>query len=170
MMQRRASEDLDARRARALRFQREAAKPPPPLPVKRMAHPGGKIVTGDKDACLRKLLLRKAANGEVLTADQRRALQTLSVQDGAAVVTPEATSRAQAPPLPSAQAATNAGEDFELVPSVNKRLRALRKKLREIAQLEERLAEGGVLQQNQKDKIAGKEAILHEISEIERES
>ena len=39
-----------------------------------MAWAGGKIVTNDKDAVLRKFLLRKQAAGEKLTPDQLRAL------------------------------------------------------------------------------------------------
>ena len=74
------SSELDAKRARAARFKAEAKKPPPPLPKNRMAHPGGKIVTTNKEAALAALLARKQAQGIDLTADQRVELLLSSIR------------------------------------------------------------------------------------------
>lgn len=62
---------------RAARFAREALDPPP-VPEKRVAWAGGPIVTSDRREALLKLLVRKAAQGVALTADQQRALDNLS--------------------------------------------------------------------------------------------
>ena len=74
--------------ARAARFAQEAAKGPPPLPVKRLAHPGGKIVTSDRQHVLTSLLERKIAAGEQLTAEQEAAARanrlSLQQRDGTA--------------------------------------------------------------------------------------
>ena len=73
-------QEAQRRQDRKERFLREAQQPPPPLPVKRIAHPGGKIVTSDKDAALHKLIARKQAAGEALTDDQQRALAELTAK------------------------------------------------------------------------------------------
>ena len=58
-------DSLAAKRARAERFKREFKAGPPPVPTKRLAHPGGKIVTSDKEQALKNLLARKLAQGAV---------------------------------------------------------------------------------------------------------
>ena len=63
--------------ARARRFEAEGSKPPPPLPARRLAHPGGKIVTSNKAAVLDAFLKRKARAGVTLTEDQQRARRRL---------------------------------------------------------------------------------------------
>ena len=55
---------------RAARFAREALDPPP-VPEKRVAWAGGPIITSDRREALLKLLVRKAAQGVALTADQQ---------------------------------------------------------------------------------------------------
>uniref|UniRef100_A0A0D3JD67 WW domain-containing protein n=2 Tax=Emiliania huxleyi TaxID=2903 RepID=A0A0D3JD67_EMIH1 len=52
----------------------DEALDPPPVPEKRVAWAGGPIVTSDRREALLKLLVRKAAQGVALTADQQRAL------------------------------------------------------------------------------------------------
>ena len=153
------------------RFAREAKHPPPPVPVKRIAHPGGKIVSSDKDACLMKLIARKQAAGEELSDDQRRALQKLP--NGA-------LSSARAPPSPAIETvATTTAVEMAAASSaisaprataseaVSKRTRTLRKKMHEIEELERRAAEGAVLQENQRAKLATKEAIAAELAQLE---
>ena len=152
--------------ARAARFAREATAAPPPLPQRRMAHPGGKIVTTSKDAALRKLLARKAANGEELTADQRRALSSLQDGNGSSAATVQPPRTSAAPAAPPAPAAAPPAPVVALADSNSKRVRTLRKKLRECQQLEERLAEGAVLQANQRDKLAGKGDVQRELTEL----
>eukprot|EP01062_Namystynia_karyoxenos_P005487 TRINITY_DN11915_c1_g1_i2.p1 TRINITY_DN11915_c1_g1~~TRINITY_DN11915_c1_g1_i2.p1 ORF type:complete len:206 (+),score=61.70 TRINITY_DN11915_c1_g1_i2:78-620(+) len=69
-----ASEEAKARRQR--RFAADRVLPPPPVPERRFAHPGGKVVTNEPAAtCL--FLARKVASGEQLTKEQQRAIATL---------------------------------------------------------------------------------------------
>ena len=152
------------------RFKREAKQPPPPLPVKRLAHPGGKIVSSDKDACLMKLIARKQAAGEELSDDQRRALQRLpngAMSSARAAPTPPiekvATKKAVEKPAPSSAISAPRDQTSE----VSKRTRTLRKKMHEIAELERRAADGAVLQENQRSKLATKEAIAAELAQLE---
>ena len=55
------------RQERKERFLREVNQPPPQPPAKKLAHPGGKIVTSDKERALLKLIARKQAAGEALS-------------------------------------------------------------------------------------------------------
>jgi hypothetical protein len=169
------------RKERAQRFKEEAKKGAPALPKKTFAHPGGKIVTSDKDAALAKLFARKQAAGEALTEAQQRALDQMNAQpahidswvveepDGdswvvvdngkAALVeqTAQTANRATAASASAPEAVKPADK------SSDKRVRALRKKLRDIETLEERQREGAVLQQNQLGKLEGKSAIEEEL-------
>ena len=163
------------RKARAARFKAEAKAGPPPLPVKRLAHPGGKIVTGNKEACLAALLARKQAAGEKLTDDQRRALSTLTNTPAPVSAPPpqqarvpehERTSSMSAPPR--AQIAEHvANTVVDNRSAAGKRIKTLRKKLHDIAELEQRAADGGVLQDNQKAKISTKAELIAELSQLE---
>lgn len=72
-----APPDPERDAARARRFEAEGSKPPPPLPARRLAHPGGKIVTSNKAAVLDAFLKRKARAGVTLTEDQQRARRRL---------------------------------------------------------------------------------------------
>lgn len=87
-------------RRSAARFAREAQQGPPPLPVNRMAHPGGKIVTTDKNKALAALLERKQRAGLELTSEQRRALEQISEPNAAQDAAPPAG--AAPPALPAA--------------------------------------------------------------------
>ena len=181
-----------ARQARAARFKREAAKPPPPLPKNRMAHPGGKIVTSDKDKALAALMARKAAAGTTLTEAQRRAFAELNPKymnrastggfiqrdiedDWVLVVDPGAEqtatksgakamelSAAISPPLEAAPVLAPGPSD-----DLWKKKRALRKKLHDIEVLEKRVEDGAVLQTNQKEKILQKAALQSELHALD---
>jgi uncharacterized protein with WD repeat len=135
-----------------------------------MAHPGGKIVSGDKKAALAALLARKQKAGLELTADQRRALadcgdvNALPVCRDAAVRDDVAVNAARER-IPIA-AATRTIHTSHATEDGRKRERALRKKLREIDVLESRAKEGAILQANQQEKIAGKAAIERELREL----
>ena len=142
--------------------------------MKRLAHPGGKIVTSNKDACLLKLLARKEANGEVLTTDQRRALSTL--RSSGANMTPvaapqtEPLSKPNAPLISSRAPKTAAPPVASLNEANSKRIRALRKKLHDIEELEQRASEGAILQANQQAKIALKGTLASELATLEGRS
>lgn len=178
--------DLARNRARARRFEAEARNPPPPLPKNRMAHPGGKIVTNDKAEVMRAFLARKAAAGAPMTVDQQRALQSL---DGSSAnipcSNPCATRAVRKVPLTQAVDGSKAnsapkitrtapcvvsrsGDTASNAPSAcdtaDKRLRAVRKKLREIEILEQR--NHATLEQNQRAKIASKPSLLAELASI----
>lgn len=71
----------NARITRSARFRADSNKPPPPLPIGRIAHPGGRMVTNDKHECLRKLLQRKLDHRQALTSDQLRAQRALGESD-----------------------------------------------------------------------------------------
>ena len=148
--------DESARRqARAQRFKEEAKRGPPPLPVKRMAHPGGKIVTSDRDKALAALIARKQRNGEELTVEQKRALS----EKTADFVNRATQLHLQAGVCPPSAEPVNVAFTKQQ-PAVNdasgKRLRVLRKKLRDIEILQERQREGAILQQNQVRNVRSK--------------
>jgi hypothetical protein len=174
------------RQERKERFLREVNQPPPQPPAKKLAHPGGKIVTSDKERALLKLIARKQAAGEALSDDQRRALATLTangtaqlaVSDGSSplqqqqdrlpsprvVSTVPSTSRAKPP------AAARAPSGPPLSAANSKRAKTLRKKLHEIAELERRIADGGILLENQKAKVAAKADLSAELASIDPSS
>ena len=167
------SEDAAKKKARAERFKQEAKAGPPPLPVRKMAHPGGKIVTSDKEKVLQKLIDRKVAAGEALTADQQRALaersntnQEMPARMKKAMEATDISDAAPPPPKSQPQVQNN----IPIAPSPqqadSKRIKALRKKLHEISLLEARKSEGAVLQENQLTKIANKEAIETELKAL----
>lgn len=170
------SSELDAKRARAARFKAEAKKPPPPLPKNRMAHPGGKIVTTNKEAALAALLARKQAQGIDLTADQRRALAELnpSMNSITSSSNVELPSFAHQPMHVSAAPSTLQPSTRDTVTKAEpkldadgqKRLKTLRKKLKDIEVLERRREEGAVLQANQLEKIAGKADLLAALQQL----
>lgn len=116
---------LQTRRAR---FEREAARPPPPLPAQRIAWAGGNIETSDKDAALRKFVARKAKSGEALTADQTRALSALGTLSATGVNSARKLSTTtvfkpaavvkREPPKPNLHVPIRAGRDDDIpVPS-----------------------------------------------------
>ena len=179
-------ESEDAKRARAARFRAEAKQPPPPLPVQRIAHPGGKIVTGNKDACLRKLLQRKLNNGEELTTEQLRALRTLQ-PSSEADCNVKSTTKArhqpvskvpppQQPVLQTKQQQTTQQQPNQQpnqqspppqsAPTVCPEKRKLLKRLRQIEELEAKRAEGATLEANQEAKLLSKPALLAELSNL----
>jgi hypothetical protein len=184
-----AADENARRQARRQRFAKEAQRPPPALPTKRIAHAGGKIVTGDKDACLVKLLARKAAAGEELSADQRRALESIpanispdALATSVKVLTlvPAYTVPAHRLSRPSAPQPSVPVQQTTVLPApkpiapvaalgepVPKRVRTLRKKLHEIEELEARVREGAVLQANQKAKLETKSSLVAELSQLE---
>lgn len=170
--------DAAQRKARAARFKAEAKAGPPPLPKKNFAHPGGKIATSDKEACLAKLIARKQAAGEDLSEDQRRALATMTNQPATTTAPVHkqqtaATASAQATvahvPVKSAEPVRTgiAPAPVDIRSAAGKRIKTLRKKLHDIAELEGRQANGGLLQQNQLDKIANKTELVTELEQLE---
>jgi hypothetical protein len=177
----------------------EAKKPPPPpLPTNRMAPPGGKIVTSDKDAGLatrtdqQRALDRKVADAPVavpvetvaavaaqLADDEALARQLQheppepvaalveQVADAAKTVPPAAQPAKTVAPAPQPASQTAAPSEATTGDTTAKRVRALRKKLRDIELLEERQRAGvTVLQQDQLDKIGGKAAIVKELGAL----
>ena len=168
-------EEARRRQERKERFLREANQPPPPVPVKRIAHPGGKIVTSDKDAALLKLIARKQKAGEPLSEDQHRALATLTTSGAVSLEDPPPSQEMSIPSAnvrlaSSATKVVPAAKEEALMPagsSSSKRARTLRKKLHEIAELERRVAEGGILQENQKAKLAAKPGLIAEMASID---
>ena len=81
-------EERERAAARAARFSN--AGPPPPLPVRSMAWPGGKL-TSNKATAVDAFLRRKQAD---LTAEQRKRLrESLRARGSASVQSVQATSR-----------------------------------------------------------------------------
>ena len=163
-------DSLAAKRARAERFKREFKAGPPPVPTKRLAHPGGKIVTSDKEQALKNLLARKLAQGAELTQDQRRALAQLDPSGGAYLGSSTNRVESQASPAVPSTAPTapivSASSHKQLSAEVQKKIKVLRKKVKDIEILEERLAEGAILQANQKEKIAGKDELTEALRQL----
>lgn len=163
-------DSLAAKRARAERFKREFKAGPPPVPSKRLAHPGGKIVTSDKEQALKNLLARKLAQGAELTQDQRRALAQLDPSGGAYLGSSTNRVESQASPAvpPTAPTApiVSASSHKQLSAEVQKKIKVLRKKVKDIEILEERLAEGAILQANQKEKMAGKDELTEALRQL----
>ena len=163
-------DSLAAKRARAERFKREFKAGPPPVPTKRLAHPGGKVVTSDKEQALKNLLARKLAQGAELTQDQRRALAQLDPSGGAYLGSSTNRVESQASPAvpPTAPTApiVSASSHKQLSAEVQKKIKVLRKKVKDIEILEERLAEGAILQANQKEKIAGKDELTEALRQL----
>ena len=129
---------------------------------------GGKIVTSNKEAALAALLRRKQEAGLELTIEQRRALAeigtcTTNVKADQAQV----TAAPVAPPKTvAAPAALPIGKAPLLDAEGQKRLKNLRKKLKDIEILEARLEEGAVLQANQKEKIMQKAELTSALREL----
>ena len=86
-------------------------------------------------------------------------------QSSTSIIMPHALPPPPSPPSPQPLAATQAklGEDAE---TTAKRVRALRKKLRDIEVLIERQTEGAVLQANQLEKITMKAAVEAELAAL----
>ena len=159
------------RQARAAR--NEAKKVPPPLPTNRMAHPGGKIITSDKVAKVDKKVDKVAALAAQLAAQlaedealarqlQQQMLQHAPPEPVAALAEQRADAANRVAPASKAPAPAEATTGD----TTSKRVRALRKKVRDIDLLEERQREGAILQQDQLDKIAGKAAIVKELGAL----
>jgi uncharacterized protein with WD repeat len=165
-------DSLAAKRARAERFKREFKAGPPPVPTKRLAHPGGKIVTTDKEQALKNLLARKQAAGLDLTQDQRRALAQLDASGAAYLGSSKISDYGDAQraaiktTVPPTAPVVAASSNKQLDPEGQKRIKTLRKKIKDIEILEERLAEGAVLQVNQKEKIASKAELLEALRQL----
>ena len=161
--------DAAQRDARRQRFKAEARRGPPPVPQRTFAHPE-KLVKSDADACLAKLLARKAAAGVTLTPDQRRALETLGDTNShhrphakEVVILGAGKNGAPHPPAPTDRAAPAPSSSRP----PNRRVIVLRKKLREIDELQRRESEeGAVLQDNQKSKIASKDVLEAELTQL----
>lgn len=156
---------------RRMRFKEESKRGAPPLPKRQFAHPE-KLVKSDADACVAKLLARKMASGVSLTADQRRALETIQA-NGTSVVESAAATPLKPPVtvVAPARGPVAAREAPPAKPAAieqpSKRVLTLRKKLHEIADLERREAEeGAVLQANQKQKVATKAALAAELASL----
>ena len=166
--------DALQRERRRQRFAADAKRAPPPLPKREFAHPE-KLVKSDADAVLAKFLARKVAAGATLTDLQKRALGSIdSTRINQPVPSPKeitVSKRSElepANPAPVAPAlASPVAADH---PQQARRLLTLRKKLREIADLERREAEeGAVLQANQRAKIQQKSALEAELASLATE-
>ena len=175
--------DSEAKRARAARFRAEAKKPPPPLPTKRIAWAGGKIATNSKDECLRKLLERKLAAGAELTDEQQRALRALQPSSDAganaemnslakpptekmkAVVKKDPPKQQQPRSQPARRPQQPEQQQFASQAACAEQ-RKLLKKVRDIEQLEAKVAAGATLEANQHQKIQGKAALLQRLAQL----
>lgn len=71
-------ESDEVRARRAARFARDAAAPPPPLPVKKFAHPEGLVVVNKEAA--QTFLQKRLEAGLPLTDAQKRALKLVQPQ------------------------------------------------------------------------------------------
>jgi formate-dependent nitrite reductase cytochrome c552 subunit len=60
----------------------------------------------------------------------------------------------------------SASSHKQLSAEVQKKIKVLRKKVKDIEILEERLAEGAILQANQKEKIAGKDELTEALRQL----
>ena len=133
------------RQARKERFLREVNAPPAPAPVIKPPE----------------LIAQKQATGEALS-NQQRALDVS--QDPLPL--PQVASD-----VPLASSTELAAKVEALPPPLSaansKRSKTLRKKLREIAELEGRMVDGAVLSANQKAKVAAKADITAELSSID---
>ena len=155
------------RKARAARFKREAANPPP-APVKNFAHPGGKITTSDKDTALLKLLERKGKAGLALTEEQQQARRRLlsaksAASDNTARGSDDSAQLAEAVGRMDLAAACG----VPIRSAASDACRKLQKKIRQIEHLEERLGSGEALEANQHHKIAQKTELQRELSKLQ---
>ena len=161
--------DAQQRERRRQRFAADAKRAPPPLPKREFAHPE-KLVKSDADAVLAKFLARKVAAGATLTDLQKRALGSIDstrinqpVPSHKEITVSKCSEFEPANPAPVAPAlASPVAADHPA-----RRLLTLRKKLREIADLERREAEeAAVLQANQRAKIQQKSALEAELASL----
>ncbi|KAL1515421.1 hypothetical protein AB1Y20_002047 [Prymnesium parvum] len=173
-----------ARKARAARFRAEARRPPPPLPVHRIAWAGGKVVTNDKEKCLQKLIQRKLATGASLTSEQERAMRTLQPTTGSSVNVSRQTNAADecalrkgsfmakvpAQRLQTVEAVQHAPEkkQEEMREKQSSETKKLMRKLRQIEDLERARENGKSLEANQEAKIQMKPALLAELARQQR--
>ena len=160
--------DALQRERRRQRFAADAKRAPPPLPKREFAHPE-KLVKSDADAVLAKFLARKVAAGATLTDLQKRALGSIdSTRINQPVPSPKeitVSKRSELEPANPAPAAPALASP--VAADQPRRLLTLRKKLREIADLERREAEeGAVLQANQRAKIQQKSALEAELASL----
>jgi len=157
-------------------------QPPPAQPVSN---------TSNKDVAIAALPTHKTKAGMLLTEQQPDTPAAVPVEVVAAVsaqlaedealaqmlqhAPPEpvaalAEQRADAanhvPPAPQPASRTPAPSEATTDDTTAKRVRALRKKVRDIEAIEEKQREGAILQQAQLDKIAGKAAIVKELGAI----
>ena len=77
--------------ARAARFAAEASSPPPPLPTRSMAWPGGKL-THNKEDAVRKFIERKRASDDGLSREAERTLiASLRARESTPTLSPDAS-------------------------------------------------------------------------------
>ena len=160
--------DALQRERRRQRFAADAKRAPPPLPKREFAHPE-KLVKSDADAVLAKFLARKVAAGATLTDLQKRALGSVdSTRINQPVPSPKEITVSKRSELePASPAPVAPALASPVAADQPRRLLTLRKKLREIADLERREAEeGAVLQANQRAKIQQKSALEAELASL----
>ena len=160
--------DAQLRELRRQRFAADAKRAPPPLPKREFAHPE-KLVKSDADAVLAKFLARKVATGATLTDLQKRALGSIdSIRINQPVPSPKEITVSKRSELePASPAPVAPALASPVAADQPRRLLTLRKKLREIADLERREAEeGAVLQANQRAKIQQKSALEAELASL----
>ena len=154
---------------RKARFRAEARKAPPPLPTNRLTVWSGKVTRSDKDAALAAFVARKARLGQPLNEAQQRAASALSA--GIALSAGSANARAAGPPrqvLPSKTVARTAAaaKSAAAAEAASKHARKLEKKLRDIESLEQKVADGAVLEANQLAKIESKALVAAELAAL----
>ena len=162
--------DALQRERRRQRFAADAKRAPPPLPKREFAHPE-KLVKSDADAVLAKFLARKVAAGATLTDLQKRALGSIdSTRINQPVPLPKeitVSKRSELEPANLAPVAQALAPPVAADHPLARRLRIVRKKLREIAVLEQLEAvEGAVLQANQRAKLQEKSALEAELASL----
>ena len=170
------SEEL--KRARLERFKAEAKRPPPPLPSKRIPWAGGKIETSDKDAVLRKFLLRKLATGDALTAEQAQAVHALQsggqnnkVDVSLGVNVTKRTPLVQTVAVNRQPVTKAQPHQVKLAPkadALSGEVRKLLKKLRDVEDLDQKRLAGEQLEANQLAKVQTKSSLKLRLVELQR--
>ena len=139
----------------------EVVAAPAPQPVAKAPAPP-EATTGDTTAKRVRALRKKVRDIDQLEARQREG--AIMQQDQLDKIASKAAIVKELGALAGDTIEKEGGAPID--DATAKRIRALRKKVRDIDQLEERQREGAVLEGNQLDKIAGKAAIVKELGAL----
>ena len=153
-----AAVPMTADQQRALHSRAERADVPAAVPAEAVAAVAAQLAEDEVLARQLQQQMLQHAPPEPVAALAEQTFDHRAEQraDAANLVAP--ASKTPAPPETTTGDATG--------DATSKRIRALRKKVRDIDLLEERQREGAILQHDQLDKIAGKAAIVKELGEL----